>query len=100
MSVEERLAMLTAATQELHERLRVAEERGTEQQTRAEAAEQRAADLLWSKRTMDHMGFLLPVFPCGSNTYCVGCDEVGGTTIESYTQYTFHGPRASTTPPT
>eukprot|EP00971_Amphidinium_carterae_P250755 4977626-Amphidinium_carterae.2 len=35
--------MLTAATRELHERLRVAEERGTEQQVRTEAAEQRAA---------------------------------------------------------
>eukprot|EP00971_Amphidinium_carterae_P054795 1079499-Amphidinium_carterae.1 len=43
MSVEMRLAMLTAATQKLHTSLRVAEERGTEQQARAEAAEQRTA---------------------------------------------------------
>eukprot|EP00971_Amphidinium_carterae_P331986 6465851-Amphidinium_carterae.1 len=43
MNIEERIEKLTAATQELHKKLRVAEQRGTEQQARAEAAEQRAA---------------------------------------------------------
>eukprot|EP00971_Amphidinium_carterae_P081640 1614975-Amphidinium_carterae.1 len=42
MNVEERLEILTSATQELHERLRVAEQRAKEQQAKAEAAEQRA----------------------------------------------------------